>query len=30
MVFADRLVHATIIDGIVLSRAKLCRFLTMT
>jgi 8-amino-7-oxononanoate synthase len=25
-VFADRLVHATIIDGIVLSRAKLCRF----
>ena len=26
VVFADRLVHATIIDGIVLSRAKLCRF----
>ena len=26
LVFADRLVHATIIDGIVLSRAKLCRF----
>lgn len=26
VVFADRLIHATIIDGIVLSRAKLCRF----